>query len=297
MFFVLSGFGMQIGYGSKSYNLTFIPYIQKRLKRLYPEYAISMILGGCYMIYVLGYDYVITILKFPIYVVASQTLTPFVSSTGFNSPAWYVATLIWIYVGYFFFSKIKTRYKWLAFAIYAIYLNLIWNTVSNQGLTTWLYYHSPYARCIDFLIGAIGGILYQRFPIKCKSITIMTLLEIIFMTGFTIFVLYDIGLRYISLAGIFLSLTFYVFSHQKGWISQLFSIRTFGKLAKYSYSFYLIHYLVIMTITKVLELQPGVTTKNIAWITVMFITTVVLAYMIQKTSTKIIEISKKITAS
>jgi len=75
MFFVLSGFGMCLGYSGKN-ELGFMPYMRRRFSKLYPTYFITILMGGVYMVCLLHHDVLRMIMKIPVYMVECQTIAP-----------------------------------------------------------------------------------------------------------------------------------------------------------------------------------------------------------------------------
>ena len=283
MFFVLSGFVMMMGYGTESCG--FVEFMRKRFKRLYPDYFITLILGLLYMVFVLGFDFWRSLLKIPVYMCCAQTLTPFISATGFNSPGWYVATLIWIYIGFFVFEKLP-GIKWLLLCVCAVVLVWVKPLVNDSGYGTWLYYFSPFSRFVDFSIGMLAAIIYKKYPLNINSKFLMTCVELISLGGGMLCIVYESEFQVNFYMGILLGMVFYVFSQQKGYISDIMRFKVFANLSKYTYSFFLIHYLVIMTITKTMHLNPGFTFSNVLLVIGMFVISAILSVLLHNITSK-----------
>ena len=180
MFFVLSGFVMTIGQSTLPCN--FVPFMKKRLSKLYPLYFVSLLLGLCYMVLVLDFGLLRSFTKLPFYICCLQTVTPFISATGFNSPGWYVATLLWIYMFFFCFEQLP-KIKWFLLCIWVGLLVLVKPIINDAGYGLWLYYFSPFSRFIDFAIGMIAAKMYQRHPLNINSKVVMTCIELILLGG------------------------------------------------------------------------------------------------------------------
>lgn len=278
MFFVLSGFGMTLGYGNNT-KLKFKPYIQKRLSKLYPIYFITLCMGGVYMMSFFNSSVLRTLTKLPFFISCSQTVFPFITATGFNSPAWYVATSIWIYILFYLFMK-SGPYKWWGVIIYVAVLYIIYPFIRAHNLVEWFYYFSPYSRFKDFLIGVVAAILFKKYPIKVVNKTIITIFETLSLIIFTAFIIYEQDITDMSIVGIAIASMLYLFGQEKGYISILVSTPIFYQFAKYSYAFYLIHYLVIMTLTKVFVIEHGLTLINIGITILMFMVSSMLAFLL-----------------
>lgn len=291
MFFVLSGFVMTLGYGNN--NEKFIPYIKKRLNKLYPLYFITLVLGLLYMILILDFDLVRSVIKFPIYIICAQTMTPLFSATGFNSPSWYVATLIWIYVLFFVLRKLNFIKLGGVTLLYALLILSFRSFANELGLGTWLYYFSPYARVLDFMLGVITANLHIRYSLNITSKWGATVLEAIALIIFTTCIIYENMFNSIIEAGIIICIVLYIFSQKGGYISAFLRLPIFRQLSKHTYPFYLIHYLVIMTITKLMNPAPGFTIHNLLLALCMLFISVVLSLILSKLS--YIICNKKIT--
>lgn len=285
LFFILSGFGMTIGYGNT--NSKFIPFMQKRLKRLYPIYFITLLMGMLYMLLVLDHSIFPTLIKLPAFLLCAQTITPLMSPTGFNSPGWYVATLIWIYIFFYWFTRNSTNFKWIILSIFAITIITIQIIMPSSEIKTWLFYFSPYYRIIDFFIGVLTAKIYIRHPKCLASKSIMTFLEAIALTIFLLCVIYETRFAYSYQYGVLIAIVLYIFSMQKGYISHFFCNPIFKYPSDCSYAFYLVHYIIIMTFVKELHIQYGFTVYNLLMTLIMFIISSLLAILLNKYSSKI----------
>lgn len=171
--------------------------------------------------------------------------------------------------------------------LYAIIILSVQPLLKHTELITWIYYFSPYTRVLDFLIGVSAALLYKRYPLKIKSKLLMTILEALSLLLVIVCIIYESQIHYIFIVGIIFALCFYIFGQEKGYLSEYFALSIFRKLAKYSYSFYLIHYLVIMSMVKTLNLQNGLTGFNILMSIVMFVISALLSYILQEFTHKL----------
>lgn len=298
LFLVLSGFVIGLSYHSPITN--FNQFVSKRLRRIYPQYAFSIILGLLYMVIVLKFDLLRTLIKFPIYLLCLQTSTPFVSATGFDSPAWYAATLMMIYVLYWLIRKfpISDYARLIVCIIYYIIITfIIDNIIAQHHLETWFYYFSPFGRIVDFLIGVLTAIAFKKTPLLNLSTLWFTILELICLIGLMFCIAYSKHFSYSFEIFLPIAVLFYIFAHQKGLFSKIFSIRIFTLLSAYTYSFYLVHYLVIMTFVKMVPHRVGVSIDNIVLVGAMFSISCILAYVMNWGSNTITRFLSKKKAS
>lgn len=283
LFIVLSGFVIGLGLDKPLPN--FKTFMANRLNRLYPQYMIAILLGLLYMVVVAKYDLLTTLIKVPIFLLCLQTLTPFVSATGFDSSAWYVATLVIVDIMYWCIRRIRVCfvYKLFGGAIYCITVFCVLRPIAEvYHLQQWLYYFSPFSRVIDFAIGIIAAIVYKKYPMHDLSVIGATILEFICLMMLTIFILHEKWFSYTIEMGIPIALMFYVFSFQRGVFSRFFALPIFQSISEYSYSFYLIHYLVIMTIVKLFQIPYGLTYINVAIVMIMFVLSCILSMLLSK---------------
>lgn len=168
--------------------------------------------------------------------------------------------------------------------LYAL-LILSFRSFANEfGLGTWLYYFSPYARVLDFMLGVITANLYIRYSLNIASKWYATVLEAIALMIFATCIIYENMFNSIIEAGILISIVLYIFSQQRGYISTFLQLPIFRQLSKHTYPFYLIHYLVIMTITKLLNPTHGFTIHNLLLTLCMLFISVVLSVFLSKLS-------------
>ena len=121
----------------------------------------------------------------------------------------------------------------------------------NSGFITWLSYYFPGVRVFEFIIGIILGLLF--FKVKEKGLRlsklVFNLLEISSIFSLiTIVVLSPSltqNLRYSLIYIPFLSSIIFIYAFQKGIFSHIFSKKIFVYLGEISFSFYMIHNLVL----------------------------------------------------
>lgn len=152
----------------------------------------------------------------------------------------------------------------------------------------WLYYFSPFSRVIDFAIGIIAAIVYKKYPMRSLSVMSASVLELLCLMLLAIFILHEKWFSYTIEMGLPIAFIFYVFSIQRGVFSRFFSLQIFRRISEYSYSFYLIHYLVIMTLVKSFPISYGFTIINVAIVMIMFVLSCILSILLSKVKFNII---------
>jgi peptidoglycan/LPS O-acetylase OafA/YrhL len=139
----------------------------------------------------------------------------------------------------------------------------------DAKLSEWLFYIFPFTRLIEFILGVIFGLIFIKYSTKnhwsVKVFSVLELLSIILLLT-TVYYFVDIHktLRYSVFFIPFLLLLIYVFAHQRGIISKWLSHKSFVYLGEISFSFYMIHLLVIYYLNLVEMLNNYYIIKAIA---------------------------------
>lgn len=117
----------------------------------------------------------------------------------------------------------------------------------------WFFYTFPPIRLIDFAIGACCGIAFLSLggPSRLR-LGVATALEVIAVAGivFAIAVTPSVPalLGYAFWLAPFCAFAIYVFAHERGLVSRLLSTAAFVYLGEISYSFYMLHVLILTAI-------------------------------------------------
>lgn len=123
MFFLLSGFGMAFGYRDRmqAHTIAFRDYLLKRLRKLYPMYLISNF--AALVLAVVQYGVSAINLQRIAFTVLLRMGGGLTGTQLYNTPTWFVCTLLLCYVVFFFVSytcKTPTQYRC------AIALGIVW---------------------------------------------------------------------------------------------------------------------------------------------------------------------------
>ncbi len=167
LFFMLSGFGMMLGYGNKilSHTISFAPYIKKRIAKIYPLFFVTLVLVTFLELIITlktGMPFVYP--NFDLYhlllnVVLCQDGL-FVTDWSFNSPSWCISICFILYVIFFavFHYSKDTKSAVIKFVILGllgfVLLSLEWNyPIFNKLVARGL---------LCFSIGVILAYFYQN---------------------------------------------------------------------------------------------------------------------------------------
>ena len=245
-FIILSGFFAAYTYKPQPIKV----YMEKKIKRIIPTHWFCLIIG----MYLIGLQKNATVGVYtPLSFICINTLTPKWSCV--NLASWTISTLMVLYLitPYIIRKLIKIPKNLLlmtAFIIAAIstIINIFLYNPHNP-ITFWLVYVSPYFRVITYGIGLLLGLYVKlnRITVASSEIsTKMSLLELAFYTimGIIIYT-FNKGAGFWYTVPIVILILFSV--KGTGIISYLFKNKYLVKISKYSFSFYLIHFPVVLS--------------------------------------------------
>jgi peptidoglycan/LPS O-acetylase OafA/YrhL len=181
-FFVLSGFGIVLGYGkSFSENVqlsTVTEFYKRRIIKIYPVYLFTIIWGGIYEINNLVSQEIanfpsiyIVLKKFFLAATMLQTMTV-TQSQILNPAAWYISALFVCYLMTPFFISWVNRIKhirklvlievflWIILSM-KLFLECI-TTKADNSVMEFLYF-TPYSRAFYYAFGICGGMIFSRW--------------------------------------------------------------------------------------------------------------------------------------
>ncbi|NYE03866.1 peptidoglycan/LPS O-acetylase OafA/YrhL [Bacillus niacini] len=259
-FFILSGFILTYNYHDKfnplnKYNTS--KFLISRFARIYPVHILTFILSLPLLYKAFLESTLITLAKAIPNLMLLHSFFPIREVYfSFNGVSWSLSNEIFFYlcmpIIIYFYNKFNLN--GLKPLIYIVILLLVATTFaigfSDSLIKGWLLYIFPLFRMIEFIIGTLIAILFIKQPINWnKYQKYFTLFEISSLLSLLIgmyinnFVptTFHYGLYYIP----FMSLIIYIFAYQMGRISKLISNRLFIYLGEISFSFYMLHQLVI----------------------------------------------------
>jgi len=253
-FFILSGFILALNYKNKllSNNISFKEFWIARIARIYPMHLITLIIVLPLYLCDFWANSILWIAKFLSNCFLVQSFIPakfFYFS--FNGPSWSISDEMFFYLLFpfilWYFKYPKARYISLILLLFipiVIYF-------SPEHLKFRLFYINPLFRIADFITGILLYNIYERYK-KLKwlnSKLTATLIEFASISLFFLFFAFHRfipqGYRYSCYYWIPMLMIILVFSYQSGYLSGILSKRVFVLLGEISFSFYLIHQLLI----------------------------------------------------
>ena len=252
LFFILSGVFFAITYNEK---LNIYEFVKKKIIRLYPTLLFGYIIA--FILSVFGF------IKFKFYnnVLGLFFLSGTPLSLDFDNLtiSWYIGVLFWVLILFFYLKKnFSNKYLNLTIAIGIFISYSILIHIDNGQISVVFPFNNIFNAGILRGIGGIGvgyfiGEWYKNnvntihnniYNIRTKLM--ITLVEALCL-GFTIknLIFYNLKFNNQIIFVLIFSLTIVLFLLNKGYISQILNKDIFMKLAKYTYSLFIMHYLII----------------------------------------------------
>jgi peptidoglycan/LPS O-acetylase OafA/YrhL len=258
-FFILSGFVLALNYKDKilCHKISRFSFFIKRLIKVYPLHfacfiAAVFLFGG-------------TIYQAVPNELLIQSWIPFKNYYfSFNPLSWYLSTQVFLYFMFPFLITIlnKTGYKkaFILFLLIEIII-LISTFFMPEKYFHRFYYIFPLPRLLDFVVGIFLCYVYNIFQNKKLHYSKLkvSLFEILSVTSLIIFIVevknvsevYTYSIYYwIPIA--ILILVFTIFNNAGGGISYLLTNKYLVSMGNVSFSFFMIHILVIQGLNRLL---------------------------------------------
>lgn len=245
-FFILSGFVMIVAYGDQP-QINFLEYLKNRLARVYPVYALAMLLMFAYL-FVTKDENIYKGILLNVFLV--QAWVPG-KALSFNGTGWSLSVEMLFYL--LFPLLFNYVYKRLSAKILVLPVVIIW--LFTQMLLHWVlyskYYHgfpskshdfifySPIMHVNEFLIGNLSGLIFmKRWSGVKKHFDVLVLLVIaMILIAFE----HTMGMTYHNgiLALLFVPLILLI-STNKGLITYVFKLKFLVFLGEISFGIYIL---------------------------------------------------------
>ncbi|ERI94323.1 acyltransferase [Clostridiales bacterium oral taxon 876 str. F0540] len=260
-FFMLSGFVISYNYLRKfkiinsKYNKNFI---LKRIAHIYPLHFITFFISLPLYIKDVLVNPIKNMIIALLNLLLLQSLVPKMSVYfSFNSVSWNLSVFMLLYlVTPILLNSINRfldnySYRLLPIVMIVIYFIafIVIYFYKDSSANHWLFYISPFFRIIDYTIGLLLGSLFIFIKdVRLKSLAfsllepaVLILFIIVFVYHKNIHQTYRYGVYYMPIMAIII----FVFAFQRGFISKLLSTSILVALGNISFSFYMIHQLII----------------------------------------------------
>ncbi len=253
-FFILSGFILTYVYGEKiqQNNFSLKHYFISRFAKIYPVYILTLLLAIPLTTNIMIENFSTWLVMLINHLSLTQSFVPVKSYYfSFNLVSWAVSNEMFFYLLFPFLAVkfIKSDFKILClfFTLGTLFLVALMYLFRDSDLQHALFYINPITRLFDFVLGIL-----LCFCIKKKNSIISNnglVFEIgavlLFVLFFALHTKIPRILRFSVYYWIPLSVVIVIFFYEAGQLSKWLSNKAFLLFGKISYSFYLIHYLVL----------------------------------------------------
>ncbi|MHC1681699.1 MAG: acyltransferase family protein [Clostridiaceae bacterium] len=277
-FLILSGIVISISYYNKVNDInikTMVGFLAKRIRRIYPLHIITFIIT-------------LFVIKNEIMLYPEQPyLKGFLNLTllhsffpepaiyfSYNTISWYLSTIAFCYLVTPLLFKgvkyIKGREinLWCLIITIFVFQFVYVNVFKSAPKSHWLIYISPFFRMLDYFVGIILGVIIKDS--KEKKLSQATFWEgisiLFFLLAYYYFPFINRAYRYGVYYMPFIIFIVYVFAFQGGLISRILSNRVFMYLGEISFEFYMIHRLILTTISKNIGVERPIYTATTSFI-------------------------------
>lgn len=290
-FFILSGFILAYNYKNKiiSKEVSFQDFWFARISRIYPLHLFTL-LATLPIFFTESF-------KAPLFWVGSFLANLFLFQSfvpderiyfGFNAVSWSISNELFYYFTFPFL--ILGFYKYSR-SIYLCFLLLLAIPIgiyfSPTYIEVFVFGINPLLRITDFIIGILLFRIYESRVVEkwFKKVSAASLLEFAALFIFILFFCFREtvagGYRLSSYYWIPMSLIVLVHSYQKGILSKFLSHKSFILLGEISFSFYMLHGLVMRYLLAV-ERRLHIVNHHYIMMAILFLATIVASYIIYR---------------
>ncbi len=207
---------------------------------------------------------------------------------SFNDVGWYLSTMLLISIASIGIAVIFNRFskRILIYSLIAcIIAEFLFSTVFyysgiNNVFQSWFLYYSPFARCLDFSIGIIYGLLFKYDYIKIKKPNLILLILLGFIFIIQIFFnTIPIQFSYSAIYSPFVGLLIYILANEKNVISKVLKTPFLVHIGDISMYLYISHFAVGKYLFLVYKRLPVLINENFM-ATLFVILSVVITYYV-----------------
>lgn len=265
-FIILSGFVLSLGYGERAISgrLPVLPFVRRRLSKIYPLHLICLLLGALF----LTRKFAPGLFKvWGLNMVLLQAWVPDENIYFSGNPvAWYLSCFLFFYFVFPWVVPLVSRMRlWAAALLVALYFAAV--NLVPEHLMVGLIYINPAFRVFDFLLGILLWRVWKQMEpqtaFRSRSVTAKSLVElaVVGLSVVWVVVYPAVAQRYgmasywwpINLLIVFI---FASFSGSGGIISRMLRWQPLVWFGNRSFAFYMTHYLVIHMLFHIMDYAP-----------------------------------------
>ncbi|WP_313269133.1 acyltransferase family protein [Epilithonimonas vandammei] len=279
-FFILSGFVISYSNAKKinSSKFTSFQFYKARMFRIYPLYILTTILGAVTVIHTPSLS------TWLINIFAIQSFLPTINEHVMNAPSWSISNEFFFYLCFPLLYPLIEKNKKSSIIIIISSCIILFSTplFFSEVNQKFIFYIHPLSRLLDFSLGILLFHLYQLIQKRAlKRINFATwesLALLFFILTFLPHHAIPRMFRFSVYYWVPMSAIILVFALQRGHFSKLLQNRILVYLGEISFSFYLMHLIVINTLLPLLPINNPFTSLIIILIAVVFFSIILFEY-------------------
>lgn len=250
-FFILSGFVLALNYQQKVMQPGFAwkKFYIARFARIYPLHLLTFAL-------MLPWVVITGIFQWDKTIVNAFLLQSYIPFKAYyftiNNVSWSISTEFFFYLMFPIYVISLVRYPKLKYFLLLIIPAIIYAEpylIKNRDLEKGIFYINPLVRSFDFILGIVLFQVYSKMKQSSINFTKGTFIEVFTLLLFIAFFSFHDEVARAFRYGIYywipMTAIVLVFALQKGAISSALNHKTFVYLGEISFSFYMIHMVII----------------------------------------------------
>ena len=267
-FFITSGFVMTAGYGEKvvKSDFSYSSFLKKRIIRIYPLHLLCYLIATAIVLcaMVLHHEVHYGILAYMVanLLLLQSWIPTSVAYFSGNPVSWFLSDMLFFYIMFPLLIRVINRLKqhWI-YLLFAMILGgyFFAAVIIPDKYVHALLYINPLFRSVDFIIGivlynALSEVIKKGYVDKIRRISFIkkSFIEILCMMIFATAVIYGelipdkfLFAGYFWMPMVFLLSVFVLFDRAGGIVTQILNNHTLTYLGSLSFTFYMIHLMVI----------------------------------------------------
>lgn len=287
-FYILSGFIISFSYDKHKKDGLFDSkdFIFFRVCRIFPVHIMTLLIS--LLIFSTGLEYgAENIIKLLLNLSLIHAFIPLDDIYfSFNTVSWSLSCELFFYCSFIFLVALKSRIL-IAILISILFLQLLFIFNPQSSIDDhWLFYINPAFRIIGFIIGMLLFRFHDQIKVHpkygvCSLLEIMSFLFLLFTVYISTNFVSNMSLRYDLIFLPSMALMVFIFSFDNGVISKILSNRLLIFLGEASFSFYMIHLMIIRVVFKIGAGDAILDTKNILILSVFaFLLSVLCSFLL-----------------
>ena len=290
-FFILSGFILTYSYKNKiiSNEVSVKDFWVARIARIYPLHFFTLLLSLPIFFSDVFKDPFVWISSFLSHFFLLQSFIPNEEVYfGFNAVSWSISNELFYYIAFpFIILGLYNFSRGVFLSLVFLLLIPVGIYLSPTNIEIFVFGINPFLRISDFLIGILIFKIYERklFESWFRKVSTASIIEISTIAVFVVFFSFrdEIpgGYKLSSYYWVPMSLIILVYSYQRGMISKFLSHRLLILLGEISFSFYMLHAL-LMRYLLALERRLQIVQNHYIMLVIIFVIIIISSYIVYR---------------